>query len=320
MSAVMTVTGPMPAADLGATLGHEHLWCDISVHSGRENNRVTDVARTVSELGYFRAAGGGSIIEVTPIGIGRSPQRLRQISADSGVPVVCGIAFYDQSVLPDWVWQADIEHIADFFIQALTVGEDGVQAGVIGELTSHNEPEPDMHGYQLDPIEQTIFQAAAKAQQATGAGITTHASLGRGGVAQLDILESAGADLTRVCIGHCDAHWHSNIDDDLAYYHAILQRGAMIEFDLIGWTELMSDEARADRIAVLVGEGFANRILLSTDTCRQSQLHANGGRGYDFLWTHFLPLLYHRGVSREQVADMLITAPKQLLAGKEPTP
>lgn len=36
---VVTVTGEIKATALGPTLAHEHLYCDISVHSGRADNR-----------------------------------------------------------------------------------------------------------------------------------------------------------------------------------------------------------------------------------------------------------------------------------------
>lgn len=62
-------------------------------------------------------------------------------------------------------------------------------AGLIGELMSHNQPEPDPTGYRLHEVEHRIFQAAASAQRRTRVAISTHAALGRGGLAQLDVLD-----------------------------------------------------------------------------------------------------------------------------------
>ena len=45
-------------------------------------------------------------------------------------------------------------------------------------------------------------------------------------------------------IGHCDAHWHDDPQQDFRYYLPILERGACCEFDLIGWTELAPDDVR----------------------------------------------------------------------------
>ena len=309
---ITTVTGDIPADQLGPTLAHEHLYCDVSLFSGRPDNRVMDVPLIIGELEYFKRAGGGAMVEVTPVGIGRNPARLREISEGSGVPIVCGTAFYDEAVYPDWLKVATVPEIADYFVKQIEEGEDGVRAGLIGEVASHNEPVPNPN-YQLRENERRVFEGAAQAQRRTGVAISTHASLGRAGHAQLDVLEAAGADLTRVVIGHCDAHWHEDPEIDLNYYRPILERGAYCEFDLIGWTMLAPDEIRAERIAMLVRLGHAAKILLATDTCRLSQMRANGGRGYDSLWTSFLPRLRTLGVSEAAIHTMLVEAPRTVL-------
>ncbi len=311
---IVTVTGEINAADLGPTLSHEHLYCDVSVHSSRPDNQVTDIDLVIAELAAFRLAGGRSIIEVTPEGIGRDAGKLRTISERSGVQIVSGIAFYDESTYPDWLRTATIEQIADYFVREIEEGTDGVRAGLIGELMSHNEPVANASGYRLHEMEERVFIAAAQAQKRTGVAISTHASLGRAGHAQLDVLERHGADLGRVVIGHCDAHWHTDIDLDLDYCLPILARGAYCQFDMIGWTELAADTTRADRIAALMALGHAGKVTLSTDTCRLSQMHRNGGRGFDHVWTSFLPELRVRGVTEAQIDSMLVDAPRSILA------
>ncbi len=313
-SYITTVRGDIPADQLGATLAHEHLYCDISPFSGRPDNRIMDVPLIAAEMAHFLRAGGRSIIEVTPDGIGRNAPRLREISERSGVHIVSGIAFYTEDTYPEWMRTASVDQLADYFVQQIEVGEEGVRAGLIGEIASHNEPKANAAGYRLHEPETRVFLAAAKAQRKTGVAISTHASLGRAGHAQLDVLEKAGADLTRVVIGHCDAHWHEDEQLDLDYYLPILGRGAICEFDMVGWTMLAPDEIRADRIATLCRLGHAHRIMLATDTCRLSQLHQNGGRGYDFIWNFFLPLLRQRGVTDAEIHTMLVDVPRTVLA------
>jgi len=312
---VTTVTDQVPGEQLGPTSVHEHLYCDISVHSGREDNILTDVPLMVDELAYLRRAGGRTVVDVTPEGLGRNPAMLKAISEGSGVQVVSGIAFYTEETYPAWVRGSTETQVADYFVREIEEGRDGVRAGLIGELASHNEERPAPAAYRLTEAESHVFRAAAQAQRRTGVAITTHASLGRGGHAQLAVLERAGADLGRVAIGHCDAHWHADPDRDLDYYLPILERGAFCSFDLIGWSELTPDEIRAGRIAALVRLGYARQIVLGSDTCRRSQLRANGGRGLDFLWTSFLPRLAALGVTESDIGSMLVDAPRRLLAG-----
>ncbi len=313
---IMTVTGPMRSSALGTTLAHEHLYCDLSVHSGRDDNKVTDFATMNEELHIFRAAGGRAIIEVTCEGIGRNPLALRKLSESSGVRIISGIAFYEYSTWPAWARQADTAKIADYFTAQFEEGTDGVRAGIIGELFSHNEPHSNPKCYKLDENEERLFAAAAQAQRRTGLAIITHASLGRGGHAQLDALDRAGADLSRVAIGHCDAQWHPHADKDLEYYLPILERGAFCAFDLIGWKDLMSDELRAKRIMMLTQMGFEKQLLLSGDTCRRSQLRVNGGRGLDHVLTSFRSLLRENGVTESQIEAMTVDSPRRLLCGQ----
>jgi phosphotriesterase-related protein len=313
---VVTVTGEIPADQLGVTSAHEHLYCDISVSSGKKDNIFTDVSLIVRELEYYREAGGQSIIELTPADLGRDPVKLKIISEGSGVQLVSGIAFYDPNTYPDWLRQATVDQIADYFVREIEEGTDGVRAGLIGELASHNEPQPNASGYKLQEFETLVFRAAARAQLRTGVPISTHACLGRAGHAQLKVLEQAGADIEKVIIGHCDTHWHEDPEKDMEYYLPILERGAYCGFDLVGWKEWMPDDIRAERIAALIELGYERQLLLGTDTCRLSQLHENGGRGFDFLWTSFLPRLYEFGVTHSQIQAMLVEAPRRLLARK----
>ena len=313
---IITVTGPMRPSALGPTLAHEHLYCDLSMHSGKDDNKVTDTAKMSEELEIFRAAGGRAIIEATCEGIGRDPLVLRKLSESSGVRIISAIAFYEYSTWPAWARQADTTKIADYFTAQCEEGADGVRAGIISELFSHNEPHSCPQRYKLNENEQRLFAAAAQAQRRTGLAIITHASLGRGGHAQLDALERAGADLSRVSIGHCDAQWHPDADKDLEYYLPILERGAFCAFDLIGWNELMSDEVRAERVMTLVQMGYAKQILLSSDTCRRSQLRVNGGRGLDHVLTSFLPLLREHGIAESQIEAMTVDSPRRLLCGQ----
>jgi phosphotriesterase-related protein len=306
----VTVCGEVSPADLGPALAHEHLHCDFSVTSGREDNVLTDAGAVARDLAAFRAAGGATIVELTPEGLGRDPERLRHLSAATGVHVISGIALYAEETYPFWARTATVGQLADFFVRHLEDGVNGVRAGVIGELFSHNEPDPRPVGYRLSEPEGRAFAAAALAQRRTGTAISTHAALGRAGHAQLDALERAGADLSRVIIGHCDAHC-LDLDQDLAYYLPMLERGAYCQFDMIGWAELAPDAARAERIAMLVRLGYGPRIMLGTDTCRRSHLKVNGGRGLDYVWTSFLPLLRRHGVTDDGIRAMLVEAPRR---------
>ena len=309
-----TVLGDVPIEELGVVLPHEHVIHRISIHSGKADNTMVDVALLAEELRRFKAAGGGTICDVTPVNVGRDPAALREVSRLSGVHIVSGLGLYQLDV-----WTADMlamsrAQLADFLIRESRGASSGVAAGFLGEIASHNEPEhADWRKYRLTEKEAEVFEAVADAQRATGLWISTHASQGRHGVAQLRCLADAGAEPSRVVVGHCDAQHHDDPALDFDYYNKLLDFGAMLEFDLFGWTEMGPDEVRCERIAELARQGHTDRVLLSTDTCRLSQLHRNGGRGYDYLFTHVLPGLRRAGVGENDLRTMTVGNPARIL-------
>ena len=307
-SEAQTVTGGVDARDLGLVLPHEHLIHSISVHSGRADNACLDVELAAAECRRFREAGGGAICDVTPLGLGRDLTALRAVSEASGVPVISALGLYDTWTQPDEVRGRPARVVADY----LERGAEG--CGLIGEIASHNESgHADWRRYAFYASERDLFAGAAQAQRRTGLAVTTHASLGRGGVAQARLLIDSGADPARVIIGHCDAHLHDDESLDLDYYEALLSLGVYLEFDLFGWEELAPDALRARRIATLCAAGNAGRLLISTDTCRRSQLHACGGRGFDYLFTSVIPALRAAGVRQVHIDTMTRANPARLL-------
>jgi phosphotriesterase-related protein len=313
----VTVAGKVPVAQLGLTLPHEHLIHRISIHSGNPDNTCLDIELLAEELAYFRSAGGGTICDVTPIGLGRDCEALRQVSRLSGVNVISGLGLYQLDVWPRELLGLSRGDLSDALTRRVLGENTGIAAGLIGEIASHNEPHRDWRKYRLSDEEATVFRAVADVQRRTGLAVSTHASLGRAGVAQIRTLVDAGADPGRVIIGHCAAQGHDDIDLDLDYYHKLLDEGAFLQFDLFGWEQsgagLLPDAQRCQRVAKLVTEGFADRVLLSTDTCRLSQLHRFGGRGFDYLFTHVLPGLRDMGVGEEHIRQMTVINPARIL-------
>lgn len=314
ISAVQTVLGEVAPDELGVVLPHEHVIHKISMLSGNPDNTMVDVDLMAEELRIFKAAGGGTVCDVTPVNLARDPVALQTVSRKSGVHIVSAVGLYQLEAWTPELLALSRSELADYILRELDGEFSGVPAALIGEIASHNEPEhADWRRYRLTEKERIVFQAVADAQRASGLWVSTHASVGRHGVAQLRCLAEAGADTTRVVIGHCDAQYHEDLAVDLEYFGELLKFGAMLEFDLYGWSEMGPDSIRDRRIAALVREGLAERILLSTDTCRLSQLHRNGGRGFDYLFTHVLPGLRNAGVREYDLRVITVANPVKIL-------
>lgn len=302
MSTIMTVTGPRPASDLGPTAAHEHIFIDLSDQKQDPDARLHDSDMAERELLVFRAAGGRAIVDVTPHGLGRRPADLRALSWRTGLSIVCATGLYYGRFLPPWVATQSSEQIAETFINEAVTGIDGtgVRPGVIGEIGS---------GWtEISPDEAKVFRAAALAQRATGLPISTHCTGGALAEEQLDLLEAAGADPTRVIIGHQDLRADSDSHVHLA------RRGACVAFDTVGKEQYQSDATRARVVLTMFERGLGDHVLISCDVTRASYLRASGGGGYAHLLTGFRARLRAAGLSDREWQQLVVANPARAFA------
>ena len=314
--AVRTVLGDIDPAELGITLMHEHPIHRLSIHSGKDDNTWVDVDLVAQELVRFREAGGGTVCDVTPVNVGRDPAALMEASRRSGVHIVSAVGLYQLEVWSDEMLAMSRGELADYIVREAEGGATGVPAGFLGEIASHNEiDQADWRAYRLWDKEEEIFRSSHRRTTPHGSVHFHPCPFGRNGVAQLRVIAAAGGDTSRVIIGHCDDMAHDDPALDFDYYDQILGFGAMLEFELFGWQDVFFDDnVRIARLAELVKRGHADSVLLATDTCRLSQLHANGGRGFDFLLTWILPALREAGVGEPDIRKMTVTNPTRVLS------
>jgi phosphotriesterase-related protein len=300
---VQTVTGPIPANELGVILPHEHLIVDSYDVRRNSEGVLLERAMMVEEVALFKKAGGNTIVEQTVYGLHPDPEGLRDISEKTGVKIIAGTGFYWDMYHPSWLHEMSVAEITKRFVSHITVGFPGtsIRAGFMGELGTHHR--------KITPTEAKVLQAAAQAQIETGIPIGTHALFTEIGVEQLNILEAAGANLDATVIGHCDTN------RDLNYSRKLLDRGVWIAYDAVGQLDKQTDELRAQSLATLINEGHGRKLLISTDIAGRSRMIAHGGHGYGYLLTKFLPLLRSAGVSDQDIKMLIQDNPQRFLAG-----
>jgi predicted metal-dependent phosphotriesterase family hydrolase len=298
----MTVLGPVDAEDLGVVLPHEHILIDLRHHAFAVEAILDDPDLAVDELQRFRAAGGGTVVDVTNRYMGRSVETQLRVARETGLHVIASTGYYTELYYPPHVYQWTTNKLADEMIAELTIGigDTGVRAGIIGEIGTMRDA--------ISPAGERIFRAVARAHLQTGAPISTHVLQDELAHDQMDLLEDEGVDLGHVIIGHQGDH--RNID----YLASIAERGAFVQIDHVGMEFYQRDEARAYTIAQLVELGYAEQLLLSHDVCFKRLLHWWGGKGYDHMLTGFVPLLREAGVSDVDINRMLVDNPKRALA------
>lgn len=315
MSVVRTVLGDISPADLGITAAHEHLWCDQ--HMCREPDfprriekmRLLDEELVVAEVAPFHGAGGRAIVEVTVAGWGRDVGRLATISRRTGVHVVATSGYYIENCLPGFCRDADIGTLEAALMAEVTRGADGttIRPGLLKAAVGRAV---------IEGVEERCTRAVARAQRRTGLAITTHTSAssrflipgGNAGNQFLDIFEEEGVDLDRVIIGHCDEN------ADVRQLAALMRRGAYVQFDVIGKFHWLRDETRVELLLRLFEMGYADRLLLSTDRNRRSELHVAGGPGYDHVLARFVPMLEAAGVDRGTLHRLLVANPAKIFS------
>jgi len=306
---IMTVLGPIAVHELGITSMHEHILCDIFRTGGGLSNILDDEGMAIEELLHFKRAGGSAMVELSTLELGRDLEGLERVSRAAGIHIIAGSGFYVDSCHPPIVRQLNSEKLSRYLVD--DVLREAPAPGIIGEVGSGR--------YGATPSEERSLRAAARAARRTGRCVTTHAALGDHGLEQLDILLEEGLAADQIIIGHVDSFWHLDMERDLRYCEAVMQRGANVAFDTAGWEEFMPEERRLARIAALIVRGYGDHIVLGSDTCRRTHYHLLGGRGYDNLLTQFVPRLRATGVSQEMIDRMLIHNPRRLLALKEPS-
>jgi phosphotriesterase-related protein len=303
---VRTVLGDVAAAELGPTYCHEHLLTRPGEHLVREQPDLVldDEEKAAAELGAFRRAGGRTLVDVTTPEFGRDPDGLRRLAERTGVNVVATAGHVSEEY---WRGVLDLEarseaELADELAHDVEEGIDGsgVRAGLLKVGTSEGE---------ATPAERKIIRAAAAAQRETAAAITTHTTAGTAAVEQVELLEEAGADLTRVCIGHLDRRlvWEEHLE--------LARRGVFLGYDCISKEQYEPDAERVSFILGFVEEGFGGQICLSGDLARRRYLEAWGGApGYRYILEQFLPRLCAAGVAEADALRLVVDNPARLLA------
>ena len=346
MKMINTVLGAVNVDSLGTVLPHEHLLINLeNQYSGGKNvygvdcdndkvslenlgylrrdcylikdNLVLDSEEVaVEEVMHYKRAGGGTIVEVTPCGVGRDVLKLKRISEKTGVHIIAGTALYTHDAIPEHLERMSVEELSEFFVSELTQGIDntGICSGVIGEIGTSDK---------IYPVEERALRAAALANLKTGAPILIHTyPWGKMGLEALGIISSYGVDLKNVCICHVDVKF------DVDYIKAIMDTGAWVEFDDFGKEfyivttpgefaggAFATDVERVRMIDRLCAEGYSDRILITNDICLKILLHKYGGWGYDHILSNIRPMMTCEGMNEETIKRLIETNPIEFLKG-----
>jgi len=338
-----SVLGPVHPDDLGVTLPHEHLLIDLSLwyeepedatakklaaqpvtieklgwllfnqYNNYDNMLLRDERVAAEEAMLFKQQGGSTIVDVTTIGLSRDLPALKRLARATGLNIIAGSGYYvlrgEEAEAFD---KKSEEEIVEEMVSEILVGfeDTGIRAGIIGEIGCSSP---------LQEREKKALRAAARAQQTTGAAITIHPGRHEHSLMEaIKVLESAGADISRVIMGHIDRTGFLP-----ATIREVAATGCYLEYDLFGSNPFYPlrfgvfrrpcDRERIEQIKELIDEGCLNQILLSQDICLKTKLVRYGGTGYAHILCNIVPQMLARGITQAHIHAMMVENPRRLL-------
>lgn len=338
MTGVRTVTGTVPGDTLGVTLPHEHLVNDLrsavtaparpelafladaavsadlawllreEPYACRDHCVLDDTEAVVEDLRGFARAGGRSVIDLTPPGIGRDPAGLRAIAERTGLNIVMGSGWYLQRFHPPHLARSGADALtAELVAEFRRDDPDAVVPGVIGEIGVSADFTAD---------ERTALRAACAAQSEVGVPLFVHLPGWRRRAFEVMriALDEEGVDPGALVLCHMDP---SGPDSD--YQRAVADRGVWLEFDMIGMPFRYPGEGQspapadtAEAVHTLIRAGHTGRLLLSHDVFLKSMLTRHGGNGFGYVPVLFADRLAGIGVDPADIRRLIEGNPRAL--------
>ncbi len=342
---VMTVLGSIDPSEVGNTSTHDHIiiefeailneplnkseikmmdekislenlgWVRFNWSSSKDNLKYNDVNLAINELNHYKVAGGKTIVDVTNIGLGRNPEKLKEISNKTGINIVMGAGYYVELAQHKGYAKDGIEFLYETIINDINlgVGQTNIKSGIIGEVGC---------SWPWTNNEKLSMEASVLAHKSSGLPLLIHP--GRNQFAPLEIIkyiDDLGADLKNVVLGHIDRTIF-----DFEILKETAETGVFLNLDLWGHdspfyplapeTYMPGDHERIKMIEFLIDQGFEDTILLAHDICTKHRLKKYGGHGFDHLLTRVVPWMKNRKIEDKIINKMMIQNPQKMLTIK----
>jgi phosphotriesterase-related protein len=297
----MTVRGPLSPAAFGRVLVHEHVLVDFigadAIGPGRyDPGEAFDVA--IPFLRRARQLGCRGFVECTPAYLGRDPRLLVRLATAADLHVLTNTGYYgaaNDRYVPRHAHDDSADALADRWTREWT---DGIDATRIrpGFIKTGVDAGP------LSPIDLKLIQAAARTHVRTGLTIASHTGDTRAAQAQLEVLAHERVRPDAFIWVHAQSDW------SLAARVAAAREGAWIEIDNVGERTV---EACVDHVTALKDHGCLARTLVSHDAGWYRPGEPRGGafRGFDTLFTRFVPALRQAGWTDGDIRRLLVDNP-----------
>jgi len=295
---IMSVTGPLPAGEMGFTLPHEHVMSTFGADPARYPAYETDqvLAVVLPYLEKVKNLGCQTLIDCTAAYFGRHPELLRRISLTSGMHILTNTGYYAAAgdrYVPEHARIETAEQIAARWVHEFQDGidETGVHPGFIKTAVDDNG---------FSELDCKLVRAACLTHRQTGLVIQTHT----GG--NLEAVQGILAGLKETCLSPSAWIWvHAHNVVEASHLISVAHQGVWISLDGISSA---SAAHILDLLLSLKKEGLLSQVLLSHDG---DSYCAGSFRPYEYLMSDFLAILAQSGFTHQEVRQLTVENPQR---------
>jgi phosphotriesterase-related protein len=315
MATVETTGGPIDVEELGLTLIHEHF--RATDEAGRMQfphlyDEEAEWSSALSDASAVKEHGVETVVEPSAMFLTRDARFSKRVADECGLHVVLATGVYTYDHLPHFLLNRDEDAVAAIFVHEIQNGIQGTEIKPALIKCAADQP-------GVTPNVEKIHRAAARASNQTGRPIMAHSHPASGtGLEQMRILREEGVDPAKVQIAH------TGDTDDLDYIERLLDTGCWIGMDRYGLDVFLPTDRRNATVLALLERGYADRMFLSQDYCstidwfpREVQEYLKASEvpkwSMTFLFEEVIPELRERGMTDDQLNQMMVENPKRWL-------
>jgi phosphotriesterase-related protein len=302
---VMTVTGPIPPAEMGITLVHEHILVDFigADSTGYHRwDRQEVIEKALPCLEEVRSLGLSTFADATPAWLGRDPELLRMLAGKTGLNILTNTGLYgafNNKYVSARAFGMSAKELSAEWIAEFRNGIEGtgIRPGFIKIAVDRSDTLSAMH--------EKIVRAAGLTHLETGLVIMSHTGPDGPAFSQLAILKEMGVPPDAFIWTHAQAGTTKGRIKAAGI-------GAWISLDNINHGQL---DAYLGYLQEMKSAGLLNRVLISHDSGWYSAGEEGGGnfRGYTVIFKEFIPFLRQNGFSESDINLLLVKNPAQAL-------
>ncbi len=320
MKAVQTVLGQVNTDAMGSVLMHEHI-CTSSMGIATHYPQfyVADAEeRILRDLDIMKNNGINTVIDASPVCLGRDVKMLKKVSEKSGVNIIATSGWWGGE--PPYLGPSTAEQWAKCFIDDVTKGCDctDIKAGILKAAMDKEGP---------TEWKTKIHYAVGMANVETGVKVMLHTYCPTETPRfQLKFLKEVGVNMNDVVVGHIPE------TTDIDFVKWIYDQGVWMGMDRLPIVNLpgnyaVATDTRIKFIKTMLDEGMGDRMLFSHDFMSSSTLYDNQPEDIQefvaqqcperflFLKNYIFPKLADMGVDPEYLWKLTIENPKKFFEG-----